>query len=113
MTLKTAMTRSSGRRHLRHPTVKSALGVTRTMAGLGKRIPESGQLAESVKFNPPLSLFLPVRSRRSPEGSLHFDPVATQNSGDLAGLIASDGFIELPAEQNEFSVGFSAPFYPW
>ncbi|MBH53948.1 MAG: molybdopterin molybdenumtransferase MoeA [Opitutaceae bacterium] len=87
--------------------------VTRTMAGLGKRIPESGQLAESVKFNPPLSLFLPVRSRRSPEGSLHFDPVATQNSGDLAGLIASDGFIELPAEQNEFSVGFSAPFYPW
>jgi len=25
----------------------------------------------------------------------------------------SDGFIELPGDQNEFPVGFSAPFYPW
>lgn len=84
----------------------------RMMAGLGKRVPESGQLAEKVTFKPPLTFFLPVRSRRCPKGRLHFDPVPTQNSGDLAGLITSDGFIELPADQNEFPVGFSTPFYP-
>lgn len=83
------------------------------LAGLGKKLPEQCQLKSPFEFKPPLAMFLPVTSTRTPEGSLLVDPLPTQNSGDLAGLAHSDGFIELPADQNEFPVGFSAPLYPW
>ncbi len=85
----------------------------RYMAGLGKQLPETGRLDSPFEFIPPLALFLPVTVKRIPGGSLLMNPLPTQNSGDLAGLAHSDGFIELPADQNEFPVGFSAPFYPW
>lgn len=83
------------------------------MAGLGKLMPESAILTEPYTFKPPLAQFLPVSAVRSVTGSLEVQPLPTQNSGDLAGLAMSDGFIELPGDQNEFPVGFSAPFYPW
>lgn len=83
------------------------------MAGLGKVVPEYGTLNSTHKFKPPLAHFLPVTTQRSESGILELNPLPTQNSGDLAGLALSDGFIELPGDQNEFPVGYTAPFYPW
>ena len=83
------------------------------MAGLGKVLPESAMLTEAYSFKSPLAQFLPVQAIHSDSGVLEVQPLPTQNSGDLAGLALSDGFIELPGDQNEFPVGFSAPFYPW
>lgn len=83
------------------------------MAGLGKIVPEYGTLKSAYTFKPPLAHFLPVTALRSESGVLELSPLPTQNSGDLAGLALSDGFIELPGDQNEFPVGYSAPFYPW
>jgi molybdopterin molybdotransferase len=34
-------------------------------------------------------------------------------SGDFAGLIDTDGFIELPADKTEFPAGTIVPFTPW
>lgn len=83
------------------------------MAGLGKKVPEQAFLGTSYEFKPPLAYFLPVTACRSDSGILEVSPLPTQNSGDLAGLALSDGFIELPADQNEFPVGYSAAFYTW
>lgn len=83
------------------------------LAGLDKLVPESAALKVAYHFNAPLTLFLPVISSRNDSGTLKVEPLPTQNSGDLAGLALSDGFIELPANRNEFPVGFKAPFYSW
>lgn len=74
---------------------------------------ETARLHQYCRFDPPLARFLPVKTMRGTNGRLEVDPVETQNSGDLSGLALSDGFIELPADQKEFPVGFTAPFYPW
>jgi molybdopterin molybdotransferase len=88
-------------------------GSVSLMAGLGKIVPELSVLTEAHTFKPALAHFLPVCVCCSDSGTLEVQPLPTQNSGDLAGLAMSDGFIELPGDQNEFPVGFSAPFYPW
>jgi len=66
-------------------------------------------LAESVKFEPPMTWFLPVAL--DAQGAAEPRPV--KNSGDYARLVGSDGFIELPNSASEWTAGFEAPFYPW
>jgi molybdopterin molybdotransferase len=83
------------------------------LAGIGKMVPETASLLMPHSFAPPLAQFLPVVSSVSDSGQLEVEPLPTQNSGDLSRLALSDGFIELPADQKEFPVGFLAPFYPW
>ncbi len=70
-------------------------------------------LGERVEFNPPLTFFLPVKIQAQGLESARVWPVRTQGSGDLIHLLESDGFIELPAEMNDFPAGFVAPFYAW
>ena len=83
------------------------------LAGIGKIVPDTATLKARHIFNPPLAQFLPVLASHSESGALEVEPLPTQNSGDLARLALSGGFIELPADQKEFPVGFAAPFYPW
>lgn len=83
------------------------------LAGMGKMMPDQALLTSPYSFEPPLAQFLPVAASRTVSGTLEVEPLPTQNSGDLSHLALSNGFIELPGEQNEFPVGYSAPYYSW
>jgi molybdopterin molybdotransferase len=83
------------------------------LAGIGKKVPEQAALSTDFEFPAPLAFFLPVQVSRSESGKLEVSPLPSQNSGDLSHLAHSDGFIELPADEKVFPVGFSAPFYSW
>lgn len=75
-----------------------------------KRVP----LRQAFQFDPPPTLFLPVRLLADPDtGDPSALPCPVSNSGDYASLVATDGFIELPAERNTFEAGEGFPFYPW
>lgn len=70
-------------------------------------------LAEAVTFAPPLAYFLPVRLESNGRGMTAARPDPINTSGDFSGLIGTDGFVELPADQKEFPAGYLAAFRPW
>jgi molybdopterin molybdotransferase len=71
-------------------------------------------LTERVSFRANLTHFLPVRLSSGPRAELLATPDATNTSGDFAGLLNTDGFVELPAgATREFAAGTTAPFWPW
>ena len=65
-------------------------------------------LAEDVIFKPELVYFLHVRLENK-KGTIYAHPINGNGSGDLASLIESDAFIELPAETKEFKKGSVFP----
>jgi molybdopterin molybdotransferase len=69
-----------------------------------KPVSQKVVLNENYTFKAPLTLFLPV-SILSENGTLKARPKAGNGSGDLANLSNADGFIELPANQDEFMAG--------
>lgn len=71
------------------------------------------RLAEPVIFKPPLACLLPVKLLDDGAGMLTALPQPTNTSGDFAGLIDTDGFVELPADQTEFPAGTVANFRRW
>lgn len=74
--------------------------------------PEAAALTEDVRFPMPLTYYLPVALDCS-EGRLAAAPRPTGSSGDYLRLMASDGFVELPAEPDRFAAGHVAPLYRW
>lgn len=70
-------------------------------------------LASPVTFRPSFAYLLPVRLSNGPEGRLLAEPDPSNTSGDFAGLVGTDGFVELPAETTHFPAGTLAPFRPW
>ena len=65
---------------------------------------ENAILAEDVTFKPNLAYFLQVQlSYRY--GHLIATPIKGNGSGDLASLVSTDAFIQLPAAQTEFKKG--------
>ena len=70
-------------------------------------------LATAVTFKPKLAYLLPVILSSGPCAELLATPDPSNTSGDFAGLVDSDGFVELPAETTEFPAGTLAPFWPW
>jgi molybdopterin molybdotransferase len=66
-----------------------------------------------VTFKPRLAYLLPVRLTSGERGELLATPDPSNTSGDFAGLVGTDGFVELPAEQTEFPAGYLAPFRAW
>jgi molybdopterin molybdotransferase len=70
-------------------------------------------LAEPVVFSPKLAYLLPVTLSSGPQAELLAKPERVNTSGDFAGLIDTDGFIELPADRTEFGAGTIAPFTAW
>jgi molybdopterin molybdotransferase len=66
-----------------------------------------------VTFRPPLVCYLPVKLATGERAELLATPHATNTSGDFAGLVDTDGFVELPAEASEFPAGFVARYWPW
>lgn len=85
----------------------------REAAGLGAKPPLRVRLQESLRFEPPLTWFVPVRTRADTSGQLWGAPTVTNTSGDFASLVGTNGFIELPETEAEFGRGTVAPFYSW
>jgi molybdopterin molybdotransferase len=70
-------------------------------------------LGSAVVFKPSLAYFVPVQLSSGPRAELIATPDPSNTSGDFAGLLGTDGFVELPADTSEFPAGTLAPFYPW
>ena len=75
--------------------------------------PQTALLTAPVTFRPRLACFLPVRLTSGPGGERRATPDPSNTSGDFAGLVGTDGFVELPADQVEFPAGFVAAYRPW
>ena len=82
-------------------------------SGLTPASPRLVALASPVTFKPKLACFLPVRLTSGVHAELLAMPHPGNTSGDFAGLVATDGFVELPAERAEFPAGTVVPFRPW
>jgi molybdopterin molybdotransferase len=69
------------------------------------------QLASPYDFKPDLTYFLQVRITFDPSGKLLAHPIAGKGSGDLANLVETDGFLELPTGQTHFEPGGLYPLF--
>lgn len=92
-------------------TLRYVLPWWRRVLGLPAPPAQWAQLTEAVTFKPDLVYFLPVRLSESPDGRRLATPRPGQGSGDLANLVAVDGFLELPAERQSFAAGEAFPLY--
>ncbi|AYA36129.1 molybdopterin molybdenumtransferase MoeA [Hymenobacter oligotrophus] len=73
--------------------------------------PTYAVLATDVVFKPRLTHFLLVSLQSTPTGQLLAHPERAHGSGDLASLLPSDGFLELPAEREQFAAGKVLPVW--
>jgi molybdopterin molybdotransferase len=67
--------------------------------------PPAAILAEDFSFGAPLQYFLQVKLDLDPRGHLMAIPIEGHGSGDFANLLATDAFLELPLEREEFKKG--------
>jgi molybdopterin molybdotransferase len=81
--------------------------------GLAPSAPRTVELAAPVVWKPALTCFLPVKLSSGPHAETLATPDPSNTSGDFAGLVGTDGFVELPAGPAEFPTGTLAPFFPW
>jgi molybdopterin molybdotransferase len=82
-------------------------------SGLPPAVPPKVALAAPVTFRPPLAYFLPVRLASGAGAERLALPDPGNTSGDFAGLVGTDGFVELPADLSDFPAGYVAPFRAW
>lgn len=66
-------------------------------------------LSKHVEVSTRLTVFLPIHIIEDGRAL----PRATKNSGDFAGLVGSDGFVELAADRTCWTPGETVPYYPW
>ena len=71
--------------------------------------PRRVALAAPFTFRPKLACLLPVTLSSGPRAELLATPAAGNTSGDFAGLVGTDGFVELPPGPIELAAGFIAP----
>ncbi|MDB5235562.1 MAG: hypothetical protein JWR44_2555 [Hymenobacter sp.] len=62
-------------------------------------------LTVDIQFKPQLAHFVPVRLTVNAEGRRLATPLRVGGSGDLAGLVGADAFLELPPEPSVFAAG--------
>lgn len=77
------------------------------------RDPVYAVLGEEIRFDKPLTYFLPVSVRSTSAGVLSAAPLAVKNSGEFAGLALSDGFLELPRDESVFPAGRAYRYFSW
>lgn len=74
---------------------------------------EGAILKEEVLFKPDLTYFVQVQLEKEENGCLWAKPIEGKGSGDLANLVAADGFLELPAAQTTHSSGVVYPLWKY
>jgi molybdopterin molybdotransferase len=83
------------------------------MRSLGTSVtPMTAILAKDFSFAPKLTYFLQV-GVKTEMGKLIAYPDAGGGSGDFANLKQTDGFLELPADRQDFRAGEAFPFIPF
>ena len=82
-------------------------------SGRQRRPQEKVRLASPFTFRSKLTYFLPVRLEMGRTGERQAVPDPSNTSGDFAGLVGTDGFVELPAGQEKFPAGQAVAFWPW
>lgn len=70
-------------------------------------------LNEDFSFKIPLQYFLQVKLNMNDKGRLLATPQEGNGSGDFANLLASDAFMELPLEQDNFTKGEVFRIWPF
>ncbi|GAB2773806.1 molybdopterin molybdotransferase [Hymenobacter luteus] len=91
---------------VQHPETAETLSLP-TTALLGG--PVAAVLTEDVQFKPRLTHFLLVSLQPGPDGRLLATPERAGGSGDMASLLTSAGFLELPPEPEQFPAGTVLP----
>ena len=74
---------------------------------------EHAMLASDFEFAPALTCFLPVKLAVATSGTIQATPVITNTSGDFTALSRTDGYLQLPLDQQHFSAGSSWPLHRW
>ena len=87
--------------------------LVRCLLGCPRAIQPVVELDQKIEFEPPLTRFLPVRLKESSGQNPAATPCVPNNSGDLAALSGTDGFVELDAEMKTFRKGFRVRFFSW
>lgn len=90
-----------------------AIPALKQAAGLGLARPRTVILEQAVTFHAPLARLMPVELMDRGDGTRGACPLPTNTSGDFGGLVGTDGFVELPAEQSEFPAGTVANYWSW
>jgi len=93
-----------------HRYVIPALELSSGVKPVGRRLVPLGS---AYVFRPKLACLLPVRLVNGPDGVTRAVPMPGNTSGDLSGLVGTDGFVELPADAVEFPAGTLTPFRAW
>jgi molybdopterin molybdotransferase len=75
--------------------------------------PEYATLAAPFSFKPALAPLIPVRVESAPDGRLLAHASPTNTSGDFAGLLGTDGFLELPCGPLALPDGHPARLWRW
>lgn len=83
------------------------------MSGLTGADSEPIRLQSDFQFKPPLALFLPVRTSIDRNGQRWAEPLPFNTSGDYISVASTQGFVELPQEQETFASGDVVTFRPW
>jgi molybdopterin molybdotransferase len=66
-------------------------------------------LDETIRFAPPLTYFVPVRTYQDGQGVVRAKPLPGSGSGDFANLLHADAFLELDAGTDVFPAGEAFP----
>ncbi len=82
-------------------------------SGVSDSPPEFAALASNVSFKPSLTCFQPVKLISNAAGHVLAMPVKTNTSGDFASLSATDGYVELARDQEDFPVGTTVFLHRW
>ncbi len=82
-------------------------------SGLAPKPVRMAALGAPISFKAKLAYLVPVQLSSGPRAELIATPDPSNTSGDFAGLVATDGFVELPQGPGEFAAGTVVPFYPW
>jgi len=88
------------------PALYRAMGLASTPA-------ERVALAAPIKWQPPLTGFMPVRIAHDEWGRPWATPCPTNGSGDFTSLALTDGFVELAPGPAEFVKGYVCRLYRW
>lgn len=79
--------------------------------GFETSAPLLARLVSDVCFASPLTYFPPVNISFGSDAVISATPYESNTSGDFAGLLACDGFLEIPESQPVFSAGAVFPLW--
>ncbi|HVW19682.1 MAG TPA: molybdopterin molybdotransferase MoeA [Opitutaceae bacterium] len=82
-------------------------------SGLRPRRREQAVLAAAAPAIPGLARLLPVRRAEGAGAERRVEPCPGNTSGDFAGLVGTDGFVELPPGPANYPAGAAVDFWPW